>query len=64
VPVLVGATWAHASNGWLFTAPKGGWEYPAFLALVAVVVGTLGGGRYSLLGQPDDHGSMSRLQRA
>ena len=27
VPVLIGATWAHLGNGWLFTAPKGGWEY-------------------------------------
>ncbi len=32
IPVLLGATWAHAPNGWLFTAPKGGWEYPAFLS--------------------------------
>ena len=26
LPVLLGATWAHFGNGWLFTAPKGGWE--------------------------------------
>jgi putative oxidoreductase len=49
VPVLVGATWAHFGNGWLFSAPKGGWEYPAFLTLVAVVLGLLGGGRYSVM---------------
>ena len=48
VPVLLGATWAHAGNGWLFTSPKGGWEYPAFLTLAAVVVGLLGAGRYAL----------------
>jgi putative oxidoreductase len=48
VPVLIGATWAHIGNGWLFTAPKGGWEYPAFLTLAAVVVGLLGGGRYTV----------------
>ena len=48
LPVLIGATWAHAGNGWLFTAPKGGWEYPAFLALVAIVVSVVGGGRYAL----------------
>ena len=35
VPVLIGATWVHAGNGWLFTAPNGGWEYPAFLTLAA-----------------------------
>jgi len=42
VPILLGATWAHAGNGWVFNAPNGGWEYPAFLTLVAVVVGLLG----------------------
>jgi putative oxidoreductase len=48
VPVLIGAAWAHAGNGWLFSAPKGGWEYPGFLALAAVVVALQGGGRYTL----------------
>ena len=48
VPVLLGATWAHIGNGWSFSAPKGGWEYPAFLTLAAVVVGLLGDGRYSV----------------
>jgi len=48
VPVLLGATWAHLGNGWLFTAPNGGWEYPAFLTLAAVAVGLLGEGRYSI----------------
>ena len=45
VPILLGATWAHAGNGWLFSAANGGWEYPAFLTLAAVVVGLLGNGR-------------------
>src|SRR6516165_7637954 len=44
VPVLVGALWAHSGNGWVFTSPNGGWEYPAFLTLAAVVVGLLGDG--------------------
>lgn len=64
LPVLLGATWVHAGNGWLFTAPKGGWEYPAFLALVAVVVGVLGGGRYAFLAQAGARNSSVRLQRA
>lgn len=38
VPVLIGATWAHAANGWVFSAPNGGWEYPLFLVVLAVVV--------------------------
>ena len=44
VPVLLGALWVHAGNGWLFTAPNGGWEYPAFLAVAALVQGLLGDG--------------------
>jgi putative oxidoreductase len=42
VPILLGATWAHFGNGWVFSAPKGGWEYPVFLTLATIVVGLLG----------------------
>lgn len=48
VPILLGATWAHLGNGWLFSAPNGGWEYPAFLAAAAIVQALLGDGRYAL----------------
>jgi len=48
VPVLLGATWAHAGNGWVFSAPNGGWEYPAFLTLATVVQALLGDGAYAL----------------
>ena len=50
VPILIGAIWAHAGNGWLFSAPNGGWEYPAFLAIAALVVSLLGDGKYALTG--------------
>ncbi len=50
VPVLLGATWAHAGNGWLFSAPNGGWEYPAFLALAALAQALLGDGRFAASG--------------
>lgn len=43
-PFLIGATWAHAGNGWAFSAPNGGWEYPAFLTIAAVVTALLGNG--------------------
>jgi putative oxidoreductase len=43
-PFLIGATWAHAGNGWSFSAPNGGWEYPAFLTIAAVVTALLGNG--------------------
>ena len=64
LPVLLGATWAHSGNGWLFTSAKGGWEYPAFLALVGLVVAILGSGRYALKAQPAEQASAARLQRA
>jgi len=48
VPVLLGATWAHAGNGWLFTAPNGGWEYPAFLVIAATAQALLGDGKFAV----------------
>ena len=48
IPVLLGATWAHAGNGWAFTAPNGGWEYPAFLSAVALAQALLGDGRFAV----------------
>ena len=38
VPVLLGAMWVHLGNGWVFSAPNGGWEYPLFLIVISVVV--------------------------
>ncbi len=49
VPVLLGATWAHANNGWVFSAPNGGWEYPAFLTLTALVMALMGDGKFALV---------------
>jgi putative oxidoreductase len=48
VPVLLGALQVHWGNGWLFSAAGGGWEYPAFLAIAAVVQAMLGDGAYAL----------------
>jgi putative oxidoreductase len=48
IPVLLGATWAHVPNGWLFTAAKGGWEYPAFLSVAAFAQALLGDGALAL----------------
>jgi putative oxidoreductase len=48
VPILVGATWAHWGSGWVFSAPNGGWEYPAFLTLTAVVQYLVGDGALAL----------------
>ena len=48
VPILAGATWVHAGNGWVFNAPNGGWEYPVFLMVASLVQTLLGDGRYAL----------------
>ncbi len=60
VPVLLGATWAHAGNGWLFTSPNGGWEYPAFWTVTLVVQALLGDGAFAL--RPAS--TAPRMQRA
>lgn len=48
VPILLGAAWAHAGNGWVFSAPNGGWEYPVYLSVLAVAQALLGSGAYAL----------------
>jgi len=44
MPFVIGATWAHAGNGWVFNAPNGGWEYPAFLSIATLLTALLGNG--------------------
>ena len=48
LPTIVGATWAHAGNGWMFGYPNGGWEYALYLSLLAVVQVLLGDGAFAL----------------
>ncbi|MEP9348160.1 DoxX family protein [Xanthobacter sp. KR7-225] len=48
-PALLGAIIVvHAANGWVFTAPGGGWEYPAFLLAVSLVQFLLGDGAFAV----------------
>jgi len=48
VPVLVGALWVHAGNGWVFSVANGGWEYPLYLTVLAIAQIVLGEGAYAL----------------
>lgn len=48
VPVLLGATWAHSGNGWVFSNEGGGWEYPLFWAVVLVAQAMLGSGAFAV----------------
>ena len=47
-PVLLGATWVHLTNGWVFSAEGGGWEYPFFLAVCSIAIYLTGPGSYAI----------------
>ena len=48
-PVLLGAIASvHGAMGWVFTAPGGGWEYPAYLFVLCVAQALLGDGAHAL----------------
>jgi putative oxidoreductase len=47
-PILLGAIWVHAGNGWVFSSPNGGWEYPLYLLVLSAVQALLGDGAYAL----------------
>ena len=48
LPILLGALYVHFGAGWVFTNENGGWEYPAFLAVAAIVQALLGPGAYAV----------------
>ena len=48
LPILIGATLSHLGNGWLFSAAKGGWEFPAFWTVALLVQALLGDGAHAL----------------
>ena len=47
IPILIGATWVHIGNGWVFSAANGGWEYPVFLIAASLVQALLGDGKFA-----------------
>lgn len=50
IPDLLGAIFTvHLANGFFFTNPKGGWEYPVFWVLVLVALALLGEGPFTLV---------------
>lgn len=48
VLLLAVTVFVHAGNGFLFSAPNGGWEYPLYLIVTALAVALLGEGAYAL----------------
>ena len=48
LPILLGATWIHLGNNWVFSAEGGGWEFPILLVALALAVGFGGAGKYAI----------------
>lgn len=48
IPIMLGVVSVHLANGWVFSAPNGGWEYPAFLTVTLIVQALLGPGAFAL----------------
>ena len=49
VPLMLGTILtAHGAKGFLFSAPGGGWEFPAFWTLTLIVQAMLGDGALSI----------------
>jgi putative oxidoreductase len=62
LPILLGATLIHAPNGWVSSAPNGGWEYPAFLAVAALAHILIGDGALVLKPAALPMGNSATLQ--
>ena len=48
LPILLGATYMHWGNGWLFSNANGGWEFPVILVVMAAGVVLGGAGSFAL----------------
>ena len=48
LPVLLGALFVHAPNGWVFNAPNGGWKHPAFLSVATLAHALIGDGAFAV----------------
>jgi putative oxidoreductase len=53
VPILLGAiATVHASAGFFFNNPNGGWEFPAFWSVALIVQALIGDGAFALKTTP------------
>lgn len=48
LPILFGAIYIHAGNGWVFSNANGGWEYPLFLAVASLAHFLSGDGAFAI----------------
>lgn len=62
LPLLGAIIWVHGMNGWVFTAPGGGWEYPAFLIVASAALALLESGEANHQGRTIDTAVMLERQ--
>ncbi|MFM5904674.1 MAG: DoxX family protein [Micrococcales bacterium] len=48
LPIMIGATVPHAANGFTFSNPGGGWEFPVFWTIALAAQVMLGGGSFAV----------------
>ena len=48
LPILVGAILPHAQNGFTFSNPGGGWEFPVFWSILLAAQAMLGDGAFAV----------------
>lgn len=48
LPILIGASWVHIGNGWVFSNQGGGWEFPIVLVIISIIVALQGAGKFAL----------------
>ena len=49
LPIMLGATYVHLGNGWLFSAEGSGWEFPASLSIIALTLTLMGSGKNAIV---------------
>ena len=48
IGVMLGAATVHMGNGWVFSNPGGGWEFPVYSAVTLLALFFLGDGKFSV----------------
>jgi len=64
LPILLGATWVHLGNGWVFSNQGGGWEFPAMLVVLTVTVALQGSGSFAIRKLPVLDGFIPKALKA
>ena len=64
-PILLGALLSvQLANGWVFSSPNGGWEYPAYLFVLCIAQVLLGAGPFAVRVSASFPGAIDRAAPA